>query len=80
MPVLLLPAICGCIGGVLGGIVSDSLLKRGYSLSVARKTAMILGMLLCTSMLICNYIDSNIIVVASMCLSLEKGSAHWAGR
>lgn len=64
-----LPAICGCIGGVLGGIVSDALLKKGYSLSVARKTPIIFGMLMCSSMILCNYTDSNALVVAIMSLA-----------
>uniref|UniRef100_UPI00345C8891 MFS transporter n=1 Tax=Pseudomonas sp. TaxID=306 RepID=UPI00345C8891 len=33
-----LPAICGFLGGVLGGLFSDMLLRRGKSLSFARKT------------------------------------------
>jgi ACS family glucarate transporter-like MFS transporter/ACS family D-galactonate transporter-like MFS transporter len=32
-----LPAICGFSGGVLGGVLSDALLRRGYTLTVARK-------------------------------------------
>ena len=32
-----LPALCGSVGGVLGGVCSDSLLRRGYSLTFARK-------------------------------------------
>ncbi len=36
-----LPAICGFIGGVLGGVISDYLLRRGSSLSVARKTPIV---------------------------------------
>ncbi|MEN0616925.1 MFS transporter [Klebsiella indica] len=64
-----LPAICGCIGGVLGGVVSDKLLRRGCSLSVARKTPIIFGMLLCMSMVACNYTNSNVLVVIIMCLS-----------
>lgn len=64
-----LPAICGCIGGVLGGIFSDYLLNKGFSLSVARKTPIILGMLMCTSMVICNYTTSDVVVVAAMSLA-----------
>uniref|UniRef100_UPI003873C626 MFS transporter n=1 Tax=Sodalis sp. (in: enterobacteria) TaxID=1898979 RepID=UPI003873C626 len=64
-----LPAVCGCIGGVLGGVFSDYLLNRGYSLSVARKTPIIVGMLLCTSMVICNYTTSDVVVVAAMSLA-----------
>lgn len=31
-----IPAIAGFVGGLLGGVFSDALLKRGYSLTVAR--------------------------------------------
>jgi len=31
-----IPALCGFAGGVLGGVFSDYLLKRGFSLTVAR--------------------------------------------
>ena len=31
------PAIAGFVGGVLGGVVSDLLLKKGVPLSPARK-------------------------------------------
>ena len=41
-----LPAICGFLGGLLGGFVSDFLLKKGCSITVARKTPIILGMLM----------------------------------
>lgn len=31
------PAVCGFIGGVLGGIISDWLMRRTGSLNIARK-------------------------------------------
>ena len=43
------PAICGFTGGVLGGIISDWMLRRGYSITTARKTPIVLGMLMATS-------------------------------
>ena len=67
--VAVLPALCGCIGGILGGVVSDFLLRRGYSLTVARKTPIVLGMLLSVSMIICNYIDVEWLVVAIMAMA-----------
>src|SRR6202008_4391786 len=45
-----LPAICGFAGGVLGGVISDALLRQGRSLTLARKTPIVVGMLLSTSM------------------------------
>ncbi|MGM1295735.1 MFS transporter, partial [Enterobacter hormaechei] len=32
------PAICGFVGGVLGGVISDWLMRRTGSLNIARKT------------------------------------------
>src|SRR5205823_4712812 len=61
-----LPAICGFVGGVLGGLVSDFLLRKGRSLTFARKTPIVIGMLLSTSMIACNYVDSSTVVVAIM--------------
>jgi ACS family glucarate transporter-like MFS transporter len=61
-----IPAICGFLGGVLGGVISDAMLKRGYSASIARKTPIVFGMLLSTCMIACNYVDSEVLVVAIM--------------
>lgn len=76
-----LPAICGFLGGILGGIFSDWMLKRGYSLSAARKTPIVLGMLTAVSMIICNYTDVQWIVVALMALAFfgkGVGALGWA--
>ncbi|GLU35561.1 MFS transporter [Trinickia caryophylli] len=75
------PAICGFLGGILGGIISDALLRRGSSLSVARKVPIVLGMLLSMSMVICNYVDEQVIVVAVMALAFfgkGLGALGWA--
>jgi MFS transporter, ACS family, glucarate transporter len=75
------PALAGFTGGVLGGIISDFLLKKGYSLSVARKVPIVLGMLLSMSMIICNYVDTQWIVVAIMAAAFFGkgiGALGWA--
>ncbi|WP_295197548.1 MFS transporter [Veillonella sp.] len=76
-----LPAICGFLGGILGGLFSDFLLHRGYSLSVARKVPIVVGMLLAMSMIICNYTDNDMVVVALMALAFfgkAFGALGWA--
>lgn len=76
-----LPAICGFAGGVLGGLISDGLLRGGKSLTVARKTPIVIGMLLSTSMIVCNYVDSAAVVVAIMSLAFfgkGLGALGWA--
>lgn len=76
-----LPAICGFLGGVLGGVFSDMLLRRGNSLSVARKTPIVLGMFLSMSMIICNYVEADWMVVSFMALAFFGkgiGALGWA--
>jgi ACS family glucarate transporter-like MFS transporter len=63
------PAMCGVAGGILGGVVSDKLLRRTGSLSIARKTPIVLGMLCSLTMIGCNYTDSTTLVIALMALA-----------
>jgi ACS family glucarate transporter-like MFS transporter len=76
-----LPAICGFIGGVLGGIISDYLLRKGHSLTFARKAPIICGLLLSTSIVTCNYVDIEWVVVGFMALAFfgkGVGALGWA--
>jgi len=76
-----LPALCGFSGGILGGMFSDWMLRRGYSLTTARKTPIVIGMLTACSMIICNYVEVQWIIVGLMSLSfLGKGfgALGWA--
>jgi ACS family glucarate transporter-like MFS transporter/ACS family D-galactonate transporter-like MFS transporter len=76
-----LPAICGFSGGVLGGILSDSLIRRGHSLTVARKVPIVGGMLLSVSIIGCNYVSTDWVVVALMSLAFFGkgiGALGWA--
>ena len=76
-----LPAICGFLGGILGGVLSDWMLRRGYSLSTARKTPIVGGMLLSMTMIACNYTDLEWVVVALMALAFfgkGVGALGWA--
>jgi len=75
-----LPAIAGCVGGVLTGFVSDWLLKRTQSLTIARKVPITIGLLLTSVMIGCNYVDTDWIVVALMSLAFFGkgfGSLGW---
>ncbi|MFJ3483227.1 MFS transporter [Pseudomonas sp. NPDC090202] len=65
-----LPAIAGFFGGILGGVISDALTKRGYSLSIARKVPFVTGMLLSSCVVLCNYVDSTYAAVAIVTLAL----------
>ncbi|MGI4839340.1 MAG: MFS transporter [Janthinobacterium lividum] len=76
-----LPAICGFIGGVLGGVISDWLLRRGHSLTLARKLPIIGGLLLSTTIVACNYVQLEWVVVGFMALAFfgkGVGALGWA--
>jgi ACS family glucarate transporter-like MFS transporter len=76
-----LPALCGFVGGMLGGVFSDALIRRGHSLTVARKTPIVAGMLLSVTMIACNYVDAHWAVVGIMALAFFGkgiGALGWA--
>jgi ACS family glucarate transporter-like MFS transporter len=64
-----LPALCGFVGGILGGVVSDRLLRSGHSLTRARKVPIVVGMLLAMSMVACNYAQTSLTVMLLMSLA-----------
>lgn len=61
-----IPAVAGCIGGISAGFVSDWLLKKLNSLSLARKIPITIGFALSASMVLCNYVDSVTAVIVLM--------------
>jgi len=76
-----IPAICGFAGGVLGGVFSDFMLRKNFSLTAARKTPIVLGMVMSMIMVACNYTDIQWIVVALMALAFfgkGVGALGWA--
>jgi len=76
-----LPAICGFTGGVLGGVFSDALIRRGHSLTIARKVPIVGGMLLSVCIIGCNYVTTDWVVVALMSLAFFGkgiGALGWA--
>jgi ACS family glucarate transporter-like MFS transporter len=75
------PALCGFAGGVLGGVISDALLKRTGSLTVARKTPLLIGMILAALIISCAYIEQEWLVIVMMAVAFfGKGIASlgWA--
>lgn len=76
-----LPALCGFAGGLLGGMISDALLKKTGNLDIARKTPLLLGMVLATSIIVCNYVEQEWLVIVIMAAAFfGKGVASlgWA--
>ena len=75
------PALCGFVGGVLGGVISDAILKRTGSLTLARKTPLLIGMILASTIIACVYIRQEWLIVVVMAVAFfGKGIASlgWA--
>lgn len=75
------PAICGLLGGLCSGLISDRLLRWGISLTGSRKTPFILGMTLASSLVLCNFVEKEWMVIAIMAVAFfGKGLAAigWA--
>lgn len=63
------PGLCGGVGGILGGVISDELLRRGCSLSFSRKLPIMAGMALSMTIIACNYASSQSIMLLFMSIS-----------
>lgn len=61
-----LAAFCGVL---VSGFVSDTLIKRGVSMGVARKTPIIIGLLLTTTIIGANFVNSTPLIVMFMAIA-----------
>lgn len=75
------PALAAFIGALTGGIFSDTLIRRGYSRTIARKIPIITGMLISMSIISANYIDSIVFIIIIMSFAFFGrgfGGLGWA--
>jgi MFS transporter, ACS family, D-galactonate transporter len=63
------PFLAAFTGGLLSGFCSDYLVKRGVSVGIARKTPIIVGLLLSISIVGANYVDSTFLIILFMTLA-----------
>jgi ACS family D-galactonate transporter-like MFS transporter len=64
-----LPFLAALVGVLLGGVLSDNLVKRGFDLGLARKLPIIAGLLLSMTMIGANFTDDTTLVVGFMSLA-----------
>jgi MFS transporter, ACS family, D-galactonate transporter len=61
-----LPYIAASVGVLVGGAISDGLIRRTGSATLGRKLPIISGLLLTSTMVLANFVDSNAQVIAIM--------------
>ena len=64
-----LPFIAASVGVVVGGVVSDWLLRRTGSANIARKLPIISGLVLASTIVAANFLESDALVIAVMSLA-----------
>lgn len=64
-----LPFLAAFVGVLCSGFFSDWLIRRGYTIGFARKTPIIAGLLISTSIIGANYVDSTPLVIAFLALA-----------
>lgn len=65
----MIPPLCGVIGELLSGYVSDRLVRRGMSLTAARKIPIVIGMLLASVIALAVIVPSAGLALALLSLS-----------
>jgi ACS family D-galactonate transporter-like MFS transporter len=76
-----LPFLGATAGILLAGFFSDFFIRRGCSMSSARKAPLIIGTLLASSIILVNYVDSDALVIAVLTISFFAqgvASSSWA--
>lgn len=76
-----LPYLAGFFGILFAGWLSDFLLARGVSLNLARKLPVIMGLVLASTIVLANYVNSDALVVAILSLAFfaqAMSSSGWS--
>ena len=69
------------MGVLVSGTVSDALVRRGYSLTFARKVPIISGLLMATSIVGANYVDNQELIIGILTFAFfcnGLASIHWS--
>jgi len=75
-----LPYISASVGVLLGGVISDGLIRRTGSATLGRKLPVIAGLLLTSTMVLANFTSSNVLVIAIMSVAFfgqGMGNLGW---
>ncbi|MCO8167920.1 MFS transporter [Pseudomonas sp. 21LCFQ02] len=64
-----LPFLAAFVGVLCSGVFSDWLIRRGHSVGLARKLPIITGLLISTTIIGANYVDSTGLIIACMAVA-----------
>jgi MFS transporter, ACS family, D-galactonate transporter len=61
-----LPYMAASVGVLAGGFVSDRIIRTSGNATLGRKLPIIVGLMMCSTMVAANYVESNAVVIAIM--------------
>jgi ACS family D-galactonate transporter-like MFS transporter len=64
-----MPYIAASVGVLLGGYISDTLIRRTGSANIGRKLPVVAGLLLASTIILANYVESNTMVIVIMSIA-----------
>lgn len=75
------PFIAAVCGSLISGVLADKLLMRGWSVTKTRKTLLVVGILMATSVGFAAFVESNIFVIALLAVAnfgcAVTGAMQW---
>ena len=64
-----MPYIAASVGVLIGGYLSDTLIRRTGSANIGRKLPVVTGLLLASTIILANYVESNTMVIVIMSIA-----------
>jgi ACS family D-galactonate transporter-like MFS transporter len=64
-----MPYIAASVGVLLGGYISDTLIRKTGSANIGRKLPVVAGLLLASTIVLANYVESNTMVIVIMSIA-----------
>ncbi|MPT48819.1 MAG: MFS transporter [Sphingobium sp.] len=64
-----MPYIAASVGVLLGGYISDTLIRRTGSANIGRKLPIVIGLLLASTIILANFVESNTLVITIMSIA-----------
>lgn len=75
------PFIAAVCGSLISGIIADKLLIKGWSVTRTRKTLLVIGILLATSVGLAAFVESNAVVIGLLAVAnfgcAVTGAMQW---
>jgi ACS family D-galactonate transporter-like MFS transporter len=64
-----MPYIAASVGVLIGGVVSDKLIEKTGSANIGRKLPIVFGLLLAATIVLANYVESDLLVIVVMSIA-----------